>query len=88
MALPPRDQRQPFLRFQGLEYTDVDITDFEGRLGKIYDKGVHRMLVLDFEGLAAEMAKGLSTRMLIWIIHQEFLNHQRALIKRIEQFAD
>ncbi|GJW61742.1 hypothetical protein Tco_0111077 [Tanacetum coccineum] len=65
MALPPRDQRHPFLRFQGLEYTDIDITDFEGRLGKIYDRGVHRMLVLNFKGLTAEMAEGLSTRMLM-----------------------
>ncbi|GJX86291.1 hypothetical protein Tco_0337065 [Tanacetum coccineum] len=38
MALPPRDQRHPFLRFEGLEYTDADIVDFEERLGKIYGK--------------------------------------------------
>ncbi|GJT19863.1 hypothetical protein Tco_0878569, partial [Tanacetum coccineum] len=44
MALPPRDQRHPFLRFEGLEYTNVDIADFKGRLGKIYDRGVHRVL--------------------------------------------
>ncbi|GJW14667.1 hypothetical protein Tco_0018800 [Tanacetum coccineum] len=42
MALPPRDQRHPFLRFEGLEYIDVDIADFKGRLGKIYGRGVHR----------------------------------------------
>nr|GEU48464.1 hypothetical protein [Tanacetum cinerariifolium] len=34
MALPPRDQRHPYLRFEGLEYTDADIADFEERLGK------------------------------------------------------
>ncbi|GJW08631.1 hypothetical protein Tco_1571054 [Tanacetum coccineum] len=33
MALPPRDQRHPFIRFEGLEYTDADIGDFEERLG-------------------------------------------------------
>ncbi|GJV34104.1 hypothetical protein Tco_1394504 [Tanacetum coccineum] len=27
--LPPHEQRHPFLRYQGLEYTDADITDFE-----------------------------------------------------------
>ncbi|GKA60554.1 hypothetical protein Tco_0759961 [Tanacetum coccineum] len=65
MALPPRDQRYPFLRFEGLEYTDVDIADFKGRLGKIYDKGVRRVLVFYFEGLKEEMAEVLSTRMLM-----------------------
>ncbi|GJV45268.1 hypothetical protein Tco_1429804 [Tanacetum coccineum] len=30
--LPPRDQRHPFLRYQGLEYTDADIADFEERM--------------------------------------------------------
>ncbi|GJT94365.1 hypothetical protein Tco_1089883 [Tanacetum coccineum] len=29
--LPPREQRHPFLRYQGLEYTDADIADFEKR---------------------------------------------------------
>ncbi|GJW58699.1 hypothetical protein Tco_0105430 [Tanacetum coccineum] len=65
MALPPRDQRHPFLRFEGLGYTDVDNADFEGRLGKIYNRGVHRVLVFDFDGLTEEMAEGLSTRMLM-----------------------
>ncbi|GJY30706.1 ribonuclease H-like domain-containing protein [Tanacetum coccineum] len=32
MALPPRDQRHQYLRFEGLEYTDADITDFEERM--------------------------------------------------------
>nr|GEV06317.1 putative reverse transcriptase domain-containing protein [Tanacetum cinerariifolium] len=31
------------LRFEGLEYTDADIADFEKRLGKIYGRGVHRV---------------------------------------------
>nr|GEZ71781.1 hypothetical protein [Tanacetum cinerariifolium] len=43
MSLPPRDQRYLFLRFEGLEYTDADIADFEGRPEKIYDRGVHRL---------------------------------------------
>ncbi|GKF81544.1 hypothetical protein Tco_0240146, partial [Tanacetum coccineum] len=65
MALTPRDQRHQYLRFEGLEYTDADITDFEMRLGKIYSREVHRVLVLDFESLPAKMAKGLTGRMLI-----------------------
>nr|GEW35469.1 hypothetical protein [Tanacetum cinerariifolium] len=33
VALPPRDQRHRYLRFDCLEYTNADITDFEERLG-------------------------------------------------------
>ncbi|GJS54816.1 hypothetical protein Tco_0628178 [Tanacetum coccineum] len=36
MALPPRDQRHQYLRFEGLQYIDVDIADFGMRLAKIY----------------------------------------------------
>nr|GEU50460.1 hypothetical protein [Tanacetum cinerariifolium] len=32
MALPPRDQRHRYLRFEGLQYTDADIIDFETRM--------------------------------------------------------
>nr|GEX33153.1 putative reverse transcriptase domain-containing protein [Tanacetum cinerariifolium] len=48
-----------------LEYIDVDIADFEMRLGKIYNREVHQVLVLDFESLLAEIAKGLTSRMLM-----------------------
>ncbi|GKB93585.1 hypothetical protein Tco_0979722 [Tanacetum coccineum] len=30
--LPPREQRHPFLRYHGLEYTDEDIANFEERM--------------------------------------------------------
>ncbi|GJZ58727.1 hypothetical protein Tco_0614543 [Tanacetum coccineum] len=36
MALPPREQRHRFLRYEGLEYPDTDIVDFEGRLARIH----------------------------------------------------
>ncbi|GKD69946.1 hypothetical protein Tco_1324036 [Tanacetum coccineum] len=36
MALPPRDQRHQYLRFEGLQYTEGDIADFETRLARIY----------------------------------------------------
>nr|GEU61772.1 hypothetical protein [Tanacetum cinerariifolium] len=36
MALPLKDQRYQYLRFEGLQYTDADIVYFEMRLGKIY----------------------------------------------------
>ncbi|GJR93828.1 hypothetical protein Tco_0266002 [Tanacetum coccineum] len=32
MALPPRNQRHRYLRFEGLQYTDADIMDFETRM--------------------------------------------------------
>ncbi|GJY52601.1 hypothetical protein Tco_0443448 [Tanacetum coccineum] len=32
MALPPREQRHRFLRYEGLEYIDSDIADFESRM--------------------------------------------------------
>ncbi|GJR12210.1 hypothetical protein Tco_0794862 [Tanacetum coccineum] len=65
MALPPRDQRHKYLRFEGLEYTDADIADFEERLEKIYGRGVHRVHVFDFRGLTDLMAERLSGKMLM-----------------------
>ncbi|GJS01255.1 hypothetical protein Tco_0317763 [Tanacetum coccineum] len=50
MALPRRDQRHQYLRFEGLEYLDVDITYFEERLGKIYGRGVHRRWLFEVRG--------------------------------------
>nr|GEW08295.1 hypothetical protein [Tanacetum cinerariifolium] len=54
-----------YLRFEGLEYTNADIIDFEDRLGKIYYRGIHRVLVLDFKSLSAVMAEELTSRMLM-----------------------
>ncbi|GJV24533.1 hypothetical protein Tco_1377228 [Tanacetum coccineum] len=52
-SLPPREQRHPFLRYQGLEYTDADIAEFEERLERItvgrYIRGpLIRELILEF----------------------------------------
>ncbi|GKB59001.1 hypothetical protein Tco_0915187 [Tanacetum coccineum] len=41
--LPPREQRHPFLRYQGLEYTDADIADFKERLERIYSREIQRV---------------------------------------------
>ncbi|GKA83232.1 hypothetical protein Tco_0789980 [Tanacetum coccineum] len=65
MALPPRDQRYQYLRYEGLEYTDTDIAYFEGRLAKIYRREGHRVQIFYFGGLPDLMAEGLSGRMLI-----------------------
>ncbi|GJT91729.1 hypothetical protein Tco_1080574 [Tanacetum coccineum] len=42
MALPPRDQRHQYLRYEGLQYTDADIADFETRLARIYRREIHK----------------------------------------------
>ncbi|GJT03266.1 hypothetical protein Tco_0824435 [Tanacetum coccineum] len=65
MALPPLDQMHQYLRFEGLQYTDADIVDFEKRLARIYMREVHRVQVFDFGGLPDLMAKGLSGSMLM-----------------------
>ncbi|GJZ25351.1 hypothetical protein Tco_0569604, partial [Tanacetum coccineum] len=65
MALPPHEQRHKFLRYEGLEYTDTDIEDFETRLTRIYRREVHRAPVFNFKGLPDLMVEGLSVRMLM-----------------------
>ncbi|GKE58625.1 hypothetical protein Tco_1497810 [Tanacetum coccineum] len=61
-ALPPRDQRHLWLRYEGQEYTDTDSVDFEERLERIYDRRVHRVHVFDLGGLTEEMDLGVSAR--------------------------
>ncbi|GJU74111.1 hypothetical protein Tco_1265516 [Tanacetum coccineum] len=63
--LPPREQRHPFLRYQGLEYTDADIADFEERLERIHDRDTHRVQVVDFQGMPELMRDVLDARMLM-----------------------
>ncbi|GKE12204.1 hypothetical protein Tco_1415755 [Tanacetum coccineum] len=36
--LPPHKQRHQYLRYEGLQYTDADIVDFEMRLANIYKR--------------------------------------------------
>ncbi|GJT68048.1 hypothetical protein Tco_1019528 [Tanacetum coccineum] len=65
IALPPREQRHQYLRYEGLHYTNADIVDFKMRLARIYKREVHRLQVFDFRGLPDLMAEGLSGRMQI-----------------------
>ncbi|GKE68128.1 hypothetical protein Tco_1526200, partial [Tanacetum coccineum] len=65
MSLPPRYQSYQYLRYEGLQYTDADIADFEIRLARIYRREVHRVYVFNFGGLLDLIAEGLSTRMLM-----------------------
>ncbi|GJX29290.1 hypothetical protein Tco_0237369, partial [Tanacetum coccineum] len=63
--LPPREKRHPFLRYQGLEYTDADIVDFKERLEGIHNRDTHRVQVVDFHGMPQLMRDVLDARMLI-----------------------
>ncbi|GJU64934.1 hypothetical protein Tco_1246769 [Tanacetum coccineum] len=65
MALPPREQKHRFLRYEGLEYSNADIANFKVRLARIYKREVHSVQVFDFRGLSDLMAEGLSARMLM-----------------------
>ncbi|GJW96235.1 hypothetical protein Tco_0178043, partial [Tanacetum coccineum] len=62
-------QRHPFLRYQGLEYSDQDIADFRERLERIDDRGTHRVQVLDFEGMPELIRDVLYARM--WMEHSD-----------------
>ncbi|GKE10527.1 hypothetical protein Tco_1414078 [Tanacetum coccineum] len=62
---PPREQRNPFLRYQGLEYTDADIADFEEWLEMIYIREIHRVHVVDFQGMPELMRDSLFARMVM-----------------------
>ncbi|GJT11539.1 hypothetical protein Tco_0858581 [Tanacetum coccineum] len=52
-------------RYQGLEYTDADIADFEERLERIYSREIHRVQVVDFQGMPKLMRDGLFARMVM-----------------------
>nr|GEV13834.1 hypothetical protein [Tanacetum cinerariifolium] len=63
--LPPREQGHQFFRYQGLDYSDHDITDFEERLERIHNRETHRVQVLDFKGMPELMRDVLHARMLM-----------------------
>ncbi|GKA31032.1 hypothetical protein Tco_0717337 [Tanacetum coccineum] len=52
MALPPRDQRHQYLRFEGLEYTDANITDFEDRFD--YDSQIRDKYFVEYTGIKVQ----------------------------------
>ncbi|GKG17314.1 hypothetical protein Tco_0362271, partial [Tanacetum coccineum] len=63
MALLPREQRHRFLRYEGLEYTDSDIADFESRLERIYTQEIYRVHVVDFQSMPELLRDELFARM-------------------------
>nr|GEX33904.1 hypothetical protein [Tanacetum cinerariifolium] len=60
--LPPRDQRHPWLLYEGQEYTDEVIQDFKERLGRIFTRQVHWLYVLDLGALTKEMGQAITNR--------------------------
>ncbi|GJW55138.1 putative ribonuclease H-like domain-containing protein [Tanacetum coccineum] len=66
--LPPREQRHLFLRYQGLEYTDADIADFEERMVmehrdvKADALGLHTEEEMESPGFARMMAHSIAGR--------------------------
>ncbi|GJV97776.1 hypothetical protein Tco_1549353 [Tanacetum coccineum] len=50
-------------RYHGLEYTNRDISEFEEMLERIYGHEIHRVQVVDFQGMPRLMTDDLFTRM-------------------------
>ncbi|GJX62405.1 hypothetical protein Tco_0295305 [Tanacetum coccineum] len=63
VPLPLRDQRHAWLRYEGQEYTDEIIHNFEERLGRIFDRQVNRVQVLDFKELIKETGQAMTERL-------------------------
>ncbi|GJZ81621.1 hypothetical protein Tco_0646615 [Tanacetum coccineum] len=61
--LPPKDQRHLWLRYKDPQYTDAIILDLETRLGRIFDRQVNRVQVLDFARLIDEIGRAVTDRL-------------------------
>ena len=51
MALPARVLRHPHLRYTDPAFSINEVHVFESRLQPIYEREIHRVRALDFEGL-------------------------------------
>ncbi|GJY29766.1 hypothetical protein Tco_0405533 [Tanacetum coccineum] len=61
--LPPLDQRNLWLRYQVVGYTEEMVHDFKHRLETIFGRQVNRVHILDFKGLTPDMRQDLAKRM-------------------------
>nr|GEZ08079.1 hypothetical protein [Tanacetum cinerariifolium] len=61
--LPVRAQRHLWLRYEVKGYTEEVVQDFEHRLVGIFSRRVHRVQVLDFEGMTEEMSMDIGARL-------------------------
>nr|GEU85872.1 hypothetical protein [Tanacetum cinerariifolium] len=71
MAFPPRDQRQQYLKFEGLQYTEGDIADFETRLARIYRREVHRVQNKDWI-VGVDASYGMMWKALMKLMTERF----------------
>ncbi|GKD19373.1 hypothetical protein Tco_1208531 [Tanacetum coccineum] len=55
--------RDTNFRYEGLEYTDSDIADFESRLERIYTREIHKVHVVDFQVMPELLRDELFARM-------------------------
>ena len=62
MALPTRELRHPHLRYTDPAFSVNEVHVFESRLRPIYEREIHRVRVLDFEGLPERIRDDLSLR--------------------------
>ncbi|GJQ89972.1 hypothetical protein Tco_0001111 [Tanacetum coccineum] len=60
--LSVRAQRHPWLRYEVEGYTKEVVQNFEHRLARIFSRRVHRVQVLDFEGMTGEMGVDIDAR--------------------------
>ncbi|GKA92929.1 hypothetical protein Tco_0814854 [Tanacetum coccineum] len=63
MALPLRNERHEWLRFDTQGYTEEEQLDFETRLDKLYYRKVHRVQTLDFDGLIEDLDMDMTERL-------------------------
>ncbi|GJY02368.1 hypothetical protein Tco_0360520 [Tanacetum coccineum] len=77
--LLPHDQRQLWLRYQVVGYTEEIVHDFKQRLETIFGRQVNQVHILDFEGLTPDMRQDLAERLRIVYIGDDgqevFVNH-------------
>ncbi|GJW62157.1 hypothetical protein Tco_0111492 [Tanacetum coccineum] len=52
-------------QYGGLEYSDADVVDFEERLERIYSREIHKVQVVDFQGMPELIRDGLFARMVM-----------------------
>ncbi|GKA26695.1 hypothetical protein Tco_0712804 [Tanacetum coccineum] len=63
MALPLRNERHEWLRFDTQGYTEEEQLDFETRLDTLYYRKVHRVQTLDFDGLIEDLDMDMTERL-------------------------
>ncbi|GKB73996.1 hypothetical protein Tco_0935408 [Tanacetum coccineum] len=77
----PRAERHLWFRYEGHDYTDAIIQDYEERLGRIYDRRANRIQILDFEELTEEIGQTMTDR--LWMDHSGADGQIRDPLKRL-----